>query len=460
MFQRIGAAAYKADLKVTLALCEALGNPQLRFPSVHVAGTNGKGSVSHITASVLMKAGYRTGLFTSPHLRDYRERMRINGAMIPESYVAAFVGRHQKLFEELKPSFFEMTYAMAACWFAGQNIDVAVMETGMGGRLDSTNTCRPVLTVITNISPDHMQFLGNTLAAIAAEKAGIIRPGVPVVVGQTQPETDGVFTSRCKSLQSPCFHADQLFDIVATRYDQQSNMLNIAVSDVIPRLSENAKHLSLEVVNPESLRSRDEDRTEPPNASYFRKIKLIRYSRNQEVELWSPLPGAYQTHNIVTALAVAQQLPEAGFAVTLQNFSDGLTDVVKTTGIRGRWEKIGDAPLTIADTGHNEDGIGQVLQQLKLMQYKELRFVLGMVADKDVSHILAMLPTSAFYYFCKANIPRAMEAADLAQLAGSRGLKGEVFNTVAEALHQARIDADPSDLVLVGGSTFVVAEVV
>lgn len=415
MFQRIGAAAYKADLKVTLALCEALGNPQLRFPSVHVAGTNGKGSVSHITASVLMKAGYRTGLFTSPHLRDYRERMRINGAMIPESYVAAFVGRHQKLFEELKPSFFEMTYAMAACWFAGQNIDVAVMETGMGGRLDSTNTCRPVLSVITNISPDHMQFLGNTLAAIAAEKAGIIRPGVPVVVGQTQPETDGVFTSRCKSLQSPCFHADQLFDIVATRYDQQSNMLNIAVSDV---------------------------------------------SRNQEVELWSPLPGAYQTHNIVTALAVAQQLPEAGFAVTLQNFSDGLTDVVKTTGIRGRWEKIGDAPLTIADTGHNEDGIGQVLQQLKLMQYKELRFVLGMVADKDVDHILAMLPTSAFYYFCKANIPRAMEAADLAQLAGSRGLKGEVFNTVAEALHQARIDADPSDLVLVGGSTFVVAEVV
>lgn len=415
MFQRIGAAAYKADLKVTLALCEALGNPQLTFPSVHVAGTNGKGSVSHITASTLMKAGYRTGLFTSPHLRDYRERMRVNGATIPESFVAAFVSQHQELFEELKPSFFEMTYAMAACWFATQNIDVAVMETGMGGRLDSTNTCRPVLSVITNISPDHMQFLGNTLAAIAAEKAGIIRQGVPVVVGQTQPETDGVFTSRCSSLQSPCFHADQLFVPTATRYHQQSNRLNICISDV---------------------------------------------SRNQEVELWSPLPGAYQTHNIVTALAVAQQLPEAGFAVTLQNFSDGLADVVKTTGIRGRWEKIGDAPLTIADTGHNEDGIGQVLQQLKLMQYKELRFVLGMVADKDVDHILAMLPTSAFYYFCQANIPRAMEAAHLAQLAGSHGLKGEVFTTVAEALHQARLNAHPADLVLVGGSTFVVAEVV
>lgn len=415
MFQRIGAAAYKADLSVTLDLCQALGNPQLKFPSVHIAGTNGKGSVSHITASTLMQAGYRTALFTSPHLRDYRERMRINGEMVPKQFVAGFVERYQELFAELNPSFFEMTYAMAVSWFADQKVDVAVMETGMGGRLDSTNTCRPVLSVITNISPDHMQFLGDTLPAIAAEKAGIIRQGVPVVIGQTQPETDPVFTGKCFAMSTSCYHADQLFSVREKHYDPADNVLHLAVAEI----------------------------------------------EGQDIlRLQSPLPGGYQSKNIVTALCISRQLPGVGFAVSDEDFVKGVASVVAATGIHGRWERIADNPLTIADTGHNEDGISEVLAQLKLMQYRQLRFVMGMVSDKEVGHVLAMLPADAEFYFCKANIPRAMEADALAQLAARYNLRGRVFGSVAGALQQARKEASPDDLVLVGGSTFVVAEVV
>lgn len=415
MFQRIGAAAYKADLSVTVALCKALGDPQVQFPSVHIAGTNGKGSVSHITASVLMQAGYRTGLFTSPHLRDYRERMRINGLMIPEDYVVSFVETYQPLFEELKPSFFEMTYAMAVSWFAVEKVDVVVLETGMGGRLDSTNTCTPVLSVITNISPDHMQFLGDTLPAIAAEKAGIIRPGVPVVIGQTQPETDFVFTDRCREAATACYHADQVFCVEHSVYHQDENVMLMDIS----RVGEPYLHA-----------------------------------------LSSPLPGYYQNKNIITALMVAEKLPGCGFPVTLQHFRQGLASVVEATGIRGRWQKIGERPLTFCDTGHNEDGIHEVLQQLRLVKFKRLHFVLGMVADKDIDHVLALLPADATYYFCQAAIPRALEARVLAEKALAYGLKGYIGGSVADALKLAKEKAGPDDLVLVGGSTFVVAEVV
>lgn len=415
MFQRVGAAAYKADLSVTRALCAALSDPQLSFPAIHVAGTNGKGSVSHITASVLQASGYRTGLFTSPHLRDYRERMRINGKMIPETFVMGFVESYQALFEELKPSFFEMTFAMACAWFATEKVDVVVMETGMGGRLDSTNTCRSVLSVITNISNDHKQFLGETLPEIAREKAGIIRAGVPVVIGQTQPETDTVFTDRCSQLGCRYFHADQYFRVLGSDYHQTSNTL---------------------------------------------RLKIGKEGESGFMVVSSPLPGIYQVKNIMTAFMVSELLPAAGFRVSREQFKSGLENVVATTAITGRWQKIGSEPLTICDTGHNEDGIRQVLNQLSLMQYGKLHFVLGMVADKDIHHILSLLPADAVYYFCRADIPRALEASVLAGKALQHGLNGTVFPSVSAALLAARSSAAGHDLVLVGGSTFVVAEVV
>lgn len=415
MFQRIGAAAYKADLSVTVALCQALGNPQVKFPSVHIAGTNGKGSVSHITASVLQQAGYRTGLFTSPHLRDYRERMRINGEMIPESFVIRFIEENRQRFEELRPSFFEMTFAMACQWFSSEKIDIAVMETGMGGRLDSTNICRTVLSVITNISPDHMQFLGDTLPKIAVEKAGIIRSGIPVVVGQTQPETDFVFINRCKELNSKCYHADQEFKVCDVSYLQDSNMLRLSV------LKNGMLYLP---------------------------------------HLYSPLPGSYQTKNILTALKINEVLPEVGFHTTPDHFKEGLESVIVNTGIKGRWQRIGENPPAFCDTGHNEDGIRQVLHQLSQMRYEKLHFVIGMVADKDIEHVLALLPRDADYYFCQAGIPRAMAADILASTASKFGLNGILCGSVDEAYQLAKRNAGPEDIILVGGSTFVVAEVV
>lgn len=415
MFQRIGAAAYKADLSVTQALCHILGDPQIDFPSVHIAGTNGKGSVSHITASLLQQAGYRTGLFTSPHLKDYRERMRINGKMIPEQFVTGFIEKNIERFSELKPSFFELTFAMACQWFSSERVDVAVMETGMGGRLDSTNTCRTVLSVITNVSPDHMQFLGDTLQKIAIEKAGIIREGVPVIVGQTQPETDFVFTDRCKELKSKCYHADQEFQTEGVAYFQDRNVLRMDIlKNGIPYLH----------------------------------------------GLYSPLPGSYQTKNILTALKINELLPEVGFRTSNEQFRTGLERVVIDTGITGRWQKICENPSVFCDTGHNEDGIRQVLHQLSVMQYEKLHFVIGMVADKDINHLLAMLPKDGIYYFCQANIPRALAPDALAAAASEYGLNGTVCDSVNDAYRLARAKAEPKDIVLVGGSTFVVAEVV
>lgn len=415
MFQRIGAAAYKADLGTTIQLCERLGNPQLTFPSVHIAGTNGKGSVSHLTASVLMESGYKVGLFTSPHMKDYRERIRINGRMIPEDWVVKFVNRNKENFEELRPSFFEMTYGLACSWFAEQDVDIVVMETGMGGRLDSTNTCRSILSVITNIAFDHMQFLGSTLPAIATEKAGIIRKAIPVIVGQSQSEVLPVFLQRASNLETSVQLADEHYQVIDWDYNQQNNTVSFS---------------------------------------------LLKDKRLFLSNLTCELTGAYQKKNLSTAAAICEMLPDLGFSVSSASFKRGVAKVVTNTGIKGRWQRIGNDPLTIADTGHNEDGIRQVLDQLKMMNYVQLWWVLGMVNDKDISTVLKMLPKDANYIFCQASVPRALDAFELEKIASSVGLKGVVIPDVSKATLQARKNASKMDLILVGGSTFVAAEVV
>ena len=415
MFQRIGAAAYKADLSTTIRLCERLNNPQLAFPSVHIAGTNGKGSVSHLTASVLMESGYKVGLFTSPHMKDYRERIRINGQMVPEDWVVKFVNRNKENFEELRPSFFEMTYVLACSWFAEQKVDIVVMETGMGGRLDSTNTCRSILSVITNIAFDHMQFLGSTLPAIATEKAGIIKHSVPVIIGQRQSDVFSVFNQKASDLESTLEVAEDRYSIIDWKYLQDSNEVSFSI------LKDSAPFLNT---------------------------------------LTCELTGVYQKKNLCTAISVCERLPELGFVISAESFRRGISRVVSNTGIKGRWQRIGVDPVTIADTGHNEDGIRQVLEQLKLMKYEKLWWVLGMVNDKDISTVLKMLPQDANYIFCQASVPRALDAFELERIASLNGLKGVVIPDVSKATSQARKNAAKRDLILVGGSTFVAAEVV
>ncbi len=413
MYQRIGGAAYRADLHNTIALLQHLGNPEKKFKSVHIAGTNGKGSVSHMLASVMACAGYKTGLYTSPHLRDFRERIKINGEMIEKPAVLDFINQHHQAFEQMDLSFFEMTVGMAFHFFAEQKVDVAVIETGMGGRLDSTNLITPLLSVITNIGFDHMQFLGDTLEAIAMEKAGIIKPGVPVVVGQTQQETENVFRTRAAELQSPIFFADQIFD--ATRLDLPD--LKVQEFDLWKN-----------------------------NLLLLDQVKL-------------PLLGYYQQKNLITAACAADQL-RRHFDIEDSDLRDGLEMVVYKTGLSGRWQIISRSPLAIADTGHNEDGIREVVYQLREMRYGQLHFVLGVVNDKAVDAVLHLLPRPAKYYFCKANIPRGLDASELKNKAAEAGLSGQVYESVTAAYRAALDEARPNDLVFVGGSTFVVAEVV
>jgi len=396
MFQRIGASAYKPNLDNTIKLLSGLNNPETKFKSIHVAGTNGKGSTSHMLASVFQAAGYKTGLYTSPHLKDFRERIKINGACIPEQNVVDFVEKNRPFFEEIKPSFFEMTVALAFDHFAKEQVDIAIIEVGMGGRLDSTNVITPLFSVITNISMDHMEFLGDTLEKIAGEKAGIIKPGIPVIIGETHKRTAPVFLEIAQQNRSEITFADG----VETRHA-----------------------LSLQNVD-------------------------------------CDLKGIYQKKNIQTALttlfAAKNQFPN----LTETAIREGLANVVKNTGLLGRWQTIGEKPLIICDTGHNEDGIKQVLQQLSETPHRRLHMVFGMVNDKDITKILSLLPKDATYYFCKAKLPRALNEADLQQQARTFGLHGDVFSTVAEALETAKNTAHPDDLIFVGGSTFVVAEVV
>lgn len=413
MFTRVGAVAIKKDLTNTIALCNALNNPQTKFKTIHVAGTNGKGSVSHILASVLQSAGYKTGLYTSPHLKDFRERIKINGEMIPQQFVVDFVAENKNLFSTISPSFFEMTVALCFDYFAKEGVEIAVIETGLGGRLDSTNIINPQLSVITNIGWDHMDMLGDTLELIAGEKAGIIKPNTPVVIGETQQETTQVFIDKAQASQAPIVFADGEYSL--TNFD---NTGTLSVCDV-----------------------------------YKGKTPLL-------LQLQCELTGIYQQKNIITAIAATEQLQQAGYKISEAHIRQGFAQVKNQTGLLGRWQKLSDIPLTYADTGHNLNGVQEVLKQLQLLHYNQLHIVWGMVKDKDISKILALLPTTATYYFCNAQIPRALAAEDLQLQANTFGLKGEVYPTVELAVQAAQKAANTNDLVFVGGSTFVVAEAV
>lgn len=425
LFTRVGQSAYKADLVNTLELCKRLHNPQHKFKSIHVGGTNGKGSTSHMLAAILQVGGYKTGLYTSPHLKDFRERIRINGKMIKQQQVVDFVAAHQADFDEIKPSFFEMTVALAFDIFAREKVDIAVVEVGLGGRLDSTNIITPLLSVITNIGWDHMNMLGDTLQLIAAEKAGIIKPGIPVIIGEHQPEVAQIFLDKAKQGNSPISFASELFAV---------------------------KDRSLEV--------RDQRSGELANEFLDIQITPAQDSGLKTQDLKLDLPGVYQLKNIKTVLAAVEELRRQGFVITGDHVKTALRHVKTLTGLHGRWEIINKHPLTICDTGHNPEGISEVLKNIAAIPYKHLHFVMGVVNDKDISKILAMLPKDATYYFCKPDIPRGLEAESLKEKAESCGLHGDTFASVKLAYETARHNAQKNDLVFVGGSTFVVAEVV
>ncbi len=410
MFSRIGAAAYKKDLHNTLALCERLGNPQAKFRSVHVAGTNGKGSCSHMLAAVFQANGYKTGLYTSPHLYDFRERIRINGKEVDEDFVVDFVAKTRDLAEALSPSFFELTVAMAFDWFAKEQVDVAIIETGLGGRLDSTNVICPELSVITNIGFDHMNLLGDTLPEIATEKAGIIKPGIPVVIGQYLPETRPVFERQAATLGAPLFFAADLYKIKSSAYS--GALLECRVIDQISGID----HCYL-----------------------------------------LDLTGIYQAINLLTVLSALRVLGEKGFVFNAGKVYAALRSVASTTGLRGRWEKLADAPEIILDVAHNADGIAQVVGQLAEKEHVHL--ILGMVRDKDTDAVLCLLPRHYSYYFTQAHLPRALPAAELRQQALPYGLNGDVYSDVNQALQAARSAASPNHTILVCGSVFLVGEV-
>lgn len=413
MYQRIGGAAYKADLGNTLQLCKLLGNPERNFRSIHIAGTNGKGSVSHILASVLQEAGLKTGLYTSPHYADFRERIRINGAMIPEKYVVSFIESHKDQFGQIGLSFFEMTVGLAFSYFAEEAVDIAVIETGLGGRLDSTNVIMPEVSVITNIGMDHMRFLGNSLQSIAKEKAGIIKKSVPVVIGETQTEPAGIFISRAAEMGASIYFADQLWKIMEIKNDQNENHLEI--------LHQDRKFLG---------------------TSDF------------------SLKGSFQKQNLITALEAIRQLNFTKQMLTPAVIRQGIENVVKNTGFKGRWQVLNQKPLIVCDSGHNREGISEAVKNLLDTPHKNLHMVIGMVNDKDVPSILRLLPKEATYYFCRANIPRGLDAQLLSKQACEIGLNGTPYQNVKEALDTAKRRAKEDDLIFVGGSTFVVAEVV
>ncbi len=416
MYQRIGPAAYKANLDNTLALSHRMGHPEKTFRSIHIAGTNGKGSVAHMMASVLQEAGYKTGLATSPHLKDFRERIKINGKLIPEDEVTRFVNGHRSFFNQIQPSFFEMTMAMTFHWFAEQKTDIAIVETGMGGRLDSSNIIRPELSVITNIGLDHVQFLGPDLVDIAREKAGIIKKGVPVIIGQRQAAVQHVFEEVASRQEADLTYASEQF----------------VVSDHRVTVSNGRPHLVAEIMH-----------------------------QGRRSEYITTVPGLYQLNNMVTVLGAFHVLNQNGkLRVSHDAIHKGLQHVVENTGLMGRWQQIGKRPVIICDAGHNADGIRLVFSQLEKIPHNTLRVVFGMVDDKERASILALLPKRAVYYFCSPSVPRGLDAKKLASDAGFFGMCGKTFNTVQDALAAAKKDASPNDLVFVGGSTFVVAEVV
>lgn len=411
MFTRVGAIAFKKDLHNTVKFCEHLHHPETRFKTLHIAGTNGKGSTSHMLAAVLQKAGYKTALYTSPHLKDFRERIKINGEMISKEEVIDFVEENKSFIEELSPSFFEATVAMAFQHFAKHKVDIAVIEVGLGGRLDSTNIISPELSVITNIGFDHINMLGNTLTEIAGEKAGIIKPTTPVIVGEYQAEIAQVFENKAS---------------------QNNAKLTFASNEWC---YEDSK-----IVDGK------------------REITIQGKEKNYNLKL--DLTGTYQIKNVKTVLSAVAELNKKGFKISDEQLIAGLSEVKQLTGLMGRWQTLQEQPLIICDTGHNEDGIKEVLYNISLTPHQQLRMVIGMVKDKEISKILSLLPKNAIYYFCSPSLERAKPADELLEEASEFGLIGEAFPSVNSALFRAKTDAKDGDLIFVGGSTFVVAEVV
>jgi dihydrofolate synthase / folylpolyglutamate synthase len=412
MFSRIGAAAIKKDLTNTINLCDSLKNPQDTFRSVHIAGTNGKGSTSHMLAAILQTAGYKTGLYTSPHLYDFRERIKVNGKMCEEEFVVKFTEKIQPLMEEIEPSFFEITVAMAFEYFAEQKVDIAIIETGLGGRLDSTNIITPELSIITNIGWDHMQLLGDTLEKIAFEKAGIIKENIPVVIGETAEETKNVFIKQATEKNATIFFADDRQYIDEFGFEKE--YLRVVVDD--------------------------------------RK-------KNEKPVFHLDLNGLYQRKNLLSVLEAVHQLQLKNWQIKPEHVTDALKHVKKLTGLHGRWEVIQHKPRIILDVAHNVDGIKQVLQQLEFETFDRLYIILGMVKDKEVDEVLKLLPHYANYYFTKAQIPRAMDEQELQQKAEVYGLKGKAFPEVNAALKDILTHAKKDDLILICGSVFLVAEV-
>lgn len=390
MYQRQGVSAFRKDLSNTIKLIDLLKHPENNFKSIHVAGTNGKGSTSHMLASILQEAGYNVGLYTSPHLKDFRERIKINGKVISKTFVINFIKHYKSFFEQNSLSFFEMTVGMAFEYFSKEQVDIAVIEVGLGGRLDSTNIITPEISVITNIGFDHMQFLGNTLEAIAFEKGGIIKPNIPVVIGETQKETTSVFKELAKKNHSKIVFAD--------------------------------------------------------------KEKTEAYT--------SDLTGIYQSKNIVTVLQSIKELQKRGFNISEENIKQGLLQVVKNTGLMGRWQTLQINPKVVCDTGHNKEGLQYVMKQLSNEVFDSLHIVFGVVNDKDLASIIDLLPKKATYYFCKPDMPRGLDAKELKMALNGFGLVGEAYSSVNEAYKNALNNAALTDFIFIGGSTFVVAEII
>jgi len=411
LFSRVGGAAFKKDLTNTRILCDFLGNPQKQFKSIHVGGTNGKGSVSHMLAAAFQTCGYTTGLYTSPHLYDFRERIRVNGQMADEEFVISFVDRIRSLIEEIEPSFFEITVAMAFDYFAQKKVDMAIVEVGLGGRLDSTNIITPELSVITNIGWDHMNMLGNTLEEIAGEKAGIIKEKVPVVIGERKKETDLVFTNEAGKKHSQIVFAADQYNIISQEWEGKKTTIHL---------------------------------NKKGSGEYTFELDL---------------PGVYQQKNLITVLTVLDLLKEQGISLPDKNIYNGLKKVKQLTGLLGRWEMIRQDPLVVLEVAHNKDGIEQMLKHLENLDYNKLHLVIGMVKDKDAAPVLELLPGDAHYYFTQAHIPRALPGTELQIKAASFSLKGNVYPGVNEALQDALTKASSDDIVIVCGSIFLVSEV-
>lgn len=396
MYQRVGKSAYKADLNPTLTLAAYLNNPERAFKTIHVGGTNGKGSTSHMLASIFQEAGYKTGLYTSPHLKDFRERIKVNGIMIPQEYVSGFILKHKPFFEARQLSFFEMTVGLAFDFFRNQEVDIALIEVGMGGRLDSTNIITPEISIITNIGLDHTEFLGDTIGKIAEEKAGIFKPEVPVVIGEGHPETRPVFVRKSEENKAPIVFADT--GIFSEKYLNEL----ISISD---------------------------------------------------------LKGNYQKKNIQTVRTAIKILRDNGWDISEENIRSGIAHTTKNTGLLGRWQILGTQPKIIADTGHNKEGLELVLDQLQTETFEQLHIVFGAVSDKDLDSVLPLFPKDAMYYFCKPDLPRGMDVEILTSKAAEYDFKGNSYKSVADAFEAAKRNASPEDLIYIGGSTFVVAEV-